>query len=391
MRKNQNMKRTAFNWLLVALVAIPLVGCDLSELAEDDDEEDEPVAVATTGGTSEGGNISVPGVSEFVRIEDPVEKCFTVEVPKGWFNRAYVSRADDIFREVVTCVSPDSNTVIYMGDPKIPQYWYPEKANQVTHYLANNNPAMVKIEPHQTAREYTPGYVERKFGQLEGFTITKIEDNQEVVDYNQKKVAESGLSVEVTSVNVHFNYTDSGKKMSAIVVGVSGKFNDFWIVNASGVSTTGNAADFQPLMMKIMYSRVTSETWKAGQARIHEQKMAEIQERGRRNMATLHSMAQSHQARMDAIRAAGDASTRAYYERSAASDTQHRGFLNYINEESTVVGSSGSVRQVDNSYQRYYINRNDNSYVGGDINFDDRSIRAMGLNPDDFEEAKIRR
>ncbi|RKH42283.1 hypothetical protein [Corallococcus sicarius] len=34
---------------------------------------------------------------------------------------------------------------------------------------------------------------------------------------------------------------------------------------------------------------------------------------------------------------------KSYYDRLAAGDTQHRNFLNYINDENTVVDSSGSV------------------------------------------------
>jgi hypothetical protein len=83
---------------------------------------------------------------------------------------------------------------------------------------------------------------------------------------------------------------------------------------------------------------------------------------------------------------------KAYYARSASSDLQHQNFLNYINEESTVVNSSGQAFQVDNKYDRYYINKNDpNKYVGGDIRLDHDKLGSLGVNPDDYEEVKIRR
>ncbi|MBX3095889.1 MAG: hypothetical protein KF812_03425 [Fimbriimonadaceae bacterium] len=336
-------------------------------------------------------------MSEFVTIEDPVEKCFTVELPKGWFNRAYTSRAFDVHRQVVTSVSPNEDTVLYLGDPNIPQYWTPEFAHDMIREWARVNP-MVKIEPFQEAKTYLPAYVKRKFGSLEGFEITKTEDNQQAAQSYQRALAQNDMQGGATAANVHFRYKDHGKQMSAMVVGLAAYSPGFWIVDVNGLSTTGNAEDYLPLLARISRTMKTNPAWTQRQQQLHEQRMAQIADFGRqmtaqhnRNMQAIQLSAQRHQTRMEAIWAAGEASNRAYYERSAASDAQHSRFLNYINDEHTVVGSSGAVRQVDNSYQRYWINRNNNSYVGGDINFDDRSIRAMGLNPDDYEEARIRR
>jgi hypothetical protein len=89
--------------------------------------------------------------------------------------------------------------------------------------------------------------------------------------------------------------------------------------------------------------------------------------------------------------AASDASHKSFNDRMAAGDTQQRNFLNYINEESTVVDSTGKTFQVDSSYQRYFINKNDGTYVGGDIRMDADKLRSLGLNPDNYEEAKIKK
>ena len=92
---------------------------------------------------------------------------------------------------------------------------------------------------------------------------------------------------------------------------------------------------------------------------------------------------------MEAIWAAGDASMAAYYERMDAMDYTQMQFLNYINEENTVATSSGQNFQVDNSYDRYWLNPSTGAYVGGDINFGDSQLRELGLNPSDYEEVQV--
>jgi hypothetical protein len=82
---------------------------------------------------------------------------------------------------------------------------------------------------------------------------------------------------------------------------------------------------------------------------------------------------------------------KSFNDRMASSDTQHRNFLNYVNEENTVVDPSGKTFQVDGSYQRYFIHKQTGTYVGGDSGTDIDKLRSLGLNPDDYEEAKIKK
>jgi len=70
-------------------------------------------------------------------------------------------------------------------------------------------------------------------------------------------------------------------------------------------------------------------------------------------------------------------------------DVQHRQFLNYINDENTVQNTSGQTFQVDDGYNRYWMNTVDNAYAGGDINFGESQLVAMGLDPGTYEEVQM--
>src|SRR5690606_8396829 len=75
--------------------------------------------------TPEGPDLSAP-TTETVQIMDPVEEAFWVDVPQGWSSAAYLSSEGDVQHFVVTSVSPDGRTVLFLGDPRMPQYWDPD-------------------------------------------------------------------------------------------------------------------------------------------------------------------------------------------------------------------------------------------------------------------------
>lgn len=170
------------------------------------------------------------------------------------------------------------------------------------------------------------------------------------------------------------------------------------MVEAGLPSPTAQVDDYRPMLGAMSRSRKTNPEWTRQQQAKHEATMAQIQARTDQmtrqhnaNMAWIQDSAQRHQTRMQAIWSANDASIQSYNQRMASSDNIHRGFINSINGEHTVTNSSGKQFQVDNSYQTYFMNKNDHTYVGGDIRFNDDSIRQLGLNPDDYEQVQITR
>jgi len=376
----------------VSIAILGLLGCSATPPTSQGKSPDTSETLTTK---QPSGPSDVP--TEFINISDPVENCFTVDVPKDWHNRGYSSRAYDIHREVVTCVSPNSDTVLFLGDPNIPQYWAPNSGNPFVDQFCEMHPLM-ELSTYQSAEDYFPKYATKKFGKLTNFKITGVETNEELLGELRRVFAQHGFDAsQAAVVDLKFSYEDEGKTMNGLIIGSTINSGGFWMADVYGISTSNDVETYRATLLKIARSKKTNPEWTALQNQKHEERMAQMrahQEMMNRqhaqNMQWIQNSAQRHQQRMQAIWAANDASMQSYYDRSASSDLQHQRFLNTINEESTVVGSSGEVRQVDNSYQRYYINKSDNTYVGGDIRFNDDSIRKLGLNPDDYEEAKVR-
>lgn len=335
-------------------------------------------------------------------MTDPVENAFTVLVPAGWDSVAYLSSEGDVRHQVVTTVSPDGRTVLFVGDPKMPAYWDPDRAHEITRQFAEWLDLM-ELQHYYPADMYFADYTIEKFGELPGFEMLSTTDAPEIVAQLQQDFMNVGLGApEVHAARVRFAYsTDDGTPMFGLIVGATINGGDFWQATVQGLATDRTVEEYEPMLSAMAGSQRTNPEYTARMQREHEATMAGIQAeieamtaRHQANMAWIQQSAQRHQQRMNAIWAQGDASMQSYYNRMDSMDRTQQSFLNYINEENTVApiggGSTGGTTwQVDSGYDRYWVNPTDGSYVGGDVNFGDSQLRELGLNPNDYEEVTV--
>ena len=119
---------------------------------------------------------------------------------------------------------------------------------------------------------------------------------------------------------------------------------------------------------------------------------AAMTQRHEANMAAIQASGARHQQRMAALQASGDARVNAWKQQQAQSDASHERFLNYIKGENTVVNGSGVTSQVEAGQDRYFRNKTNNTSIGTDSTKELEDLRKiMGLNPDDYENVKIKR
>lgn len=298
---------------------------------------------------------------------------------------------------MVSTLSPDGKTVIFIGDPKLPMYWDTVGVGGLVQQYVDAID-VYETKAHQSAEVYLPEYVARKFGELPGFDITGVYPEQMFLKRMQGLIAEAGVSYTVTSAEVHFTYrTSAGDPIEALVAGWSMRTEGVWATDVMGLATDRSLEEYRPMLYAMLESLQPTEEYTAATKANQEKVMAEIQayseevaRQHNRNMAWIQQNGARHLARMDAIWSpSGDTSMQNYYNRMDSMDRTQRDFLNYINEEETVTGGSTGTRQVSSGATNYWVNKNDGTYVGGDINFGDAELRRIGLNPGDYEQVTI--
>lgn len=336
--------------------------------------------------------------TDFITMVDPVAESFTVKVPVGWDSIAYSSGAFEVHREVVSSISPDGGTVLFIGDPKRPDYIDPNVAMPIELEYSDLLEYQ-EVRPYSAAREYFDGWTRQKFSTLPDFKLAGIEDDPEYLRVLQNVWISHGFEVPpMSAVRVHFSY--SSETQGAIQGLVQGYTVDYatsgWYADMQGLATNRNPDDYYPMLWTMAQSRVTSQAWLDERDRRHEETMAQMAQftqylidQHNANMAWIQQSAANHQAHMQAVWAANDASMNAYYNNMASMDTSQQQFLNYINEEHTVAGPDGQTWQVTTGATNYYVNPTTGAYTGGDINFDEQDLIAMGYNPDDFVQVTI--
>jgi hypothetical protein len=377
---------------LLALAAL-MVGCG-------DSDEDEATVAATDTTTTASDSRGATDM-EWETKTDPVEGSFTIELPKGWKNDAYLKRKDIITIPIATSESPDGAAALFYGDPKLPTFIEPQA--MLPHQQNDPN---VKGQTYTPADQFLPEYLKNRFGKVPGFQITNVSQEPDLVEKNRAMIEKQGnlqYLKQIDSARVDFTFREGDKTRRGAIYSTTISIGTIWWASVAGIVSVDEPQKLKTVLFQLIESQKTDPAWKekekqaaADRQTQHERAMAQIA-RGteilranhQNNMANLNGMAVRHQARMDAIHAAGDASMAAYQSRDAASDRNQRGFLNYITEENTVAGPSGRTFQVENKYDRYYINKSDNSYIGlkGGTNLNNLD----GVNPDDYEEAKVLR
>jgi hypothetical protein len=348
---------------------------------------------------------------EMVTVVDPNENSFSLQMPKGWKNQAFLVRNQGAERRVVHAVSPDGNTTIFMGDPNMPNFQVPNPYMDYSDPLFHMNP-MLRIHQYVPAEPFFVDYTQRRYGGAPGFRITGATPNPTLEQAYRAEGQRLGVNWMATATAISFEFTENGRHVRGLLNGATLLSDSGWIVDLGGILSYGDPNRYTSLFYQMGQSMQTSAQWRQQQNWAHQQAMGQIQSNHQAMMASMQS---GHQQRMNDIQSSGEANTRRWQEQQAQNDISHqqfidqirstpprasqsdqedfshRRFLNYIQEQNTVVDSSGNTYQVDGSHERYYVNRRDNTYIGTDSTTDREGLRARGVNPDDYEEVKIKR
>lgn len=339
--------------------------------------------------------------NRLVTVTEPEEQAFTVKLPDGWKKQVALVQVYDQKRPIVTATKPDGNTFLFLGDPQMPGFSEPNPQFDSSP-LANTHP-LLKPAPFTPAKEFFTAYLKKKFGKLPDFRIVGAAPNPRLESIARESMKKYGLTGKITAVLIAFDYRDNGKLIRSLINGLTFKNGAVWVADLNGVSTMGDPTQYNDLLLQVAESFKSNPKWQAKQRELsqqrHEATMAMIRantaamtRRHEANMAAIQSSAARHQQRMAALHAAGDARMNAWKEQQAQSDVSQERFLNYIKGENTVVNSSGSTFQVEAGQDRYFKNKSENTFIGTDSTKELQDLRKiMGLNPDDYEEVKIKR
>lgn len=365
-----------------------------------------------SGHNSDGNSGGSSGI-DTVTVADPNENAFTIQMPRGWNNQAFLMRTPDSYRSLVVAQSPDGNTTLFIGDPHLPQFVEPTPDLYPGSFMAQYLPPHIRLQSFVPAEPFFVNDLRQRYGQVPGFRIIEVAPSPALEQKVRAETQKQGINAPVTTVRISFEYLQNGSPRHGILNGVTYSLGIVWVASVSGVMTTEDPVRWNAFLLKMESSQQTNPQWLQQQQNLHHQTMASMEQQNRNIQAQTHLNTMNHQTRMNAIHQTGAASTQRWHEQQAQNDASHQSFmntmrernaptsdnlnsherfLNVIKEENTVVDQSGTSYQVDGHHERYFVNTRDNTYIGTDSNTELNDLRTrMGIDPDGYEEAKIKK
>lgn len=336
---------------------------------------------------------------ETVTMLDPVAASFTAEVPLGWDSTLFSTGTFGDHRQTVISVSPDGLTIIFSGDPYLPFYWspsHPDNQTEAAQFLINES-STTEWREYEPATTWVEQWTVDKFGGLDGFAILGTEElPDEAAEATQILEESLGIPVFVTAARTHFQYETDIGTMSGIVNGSTQDGGQFWNASVSGLSTIGDPYDYEPMVDALARSSRITPEWSQRQDQYWRDIQAQsdaftqqLTDNHNANMAWIRDSSMAHQAKMEGIWAANDASMNNYYTRMSAMDDNQRSFLNYIQGENTVQTSTGQTFQVAQGADVYFVNPSTGATVGGNSAFSSQDLAEMGLNPSEWSATQV--
>jgi len=305
------------------------------------------------------------------RVADPVERSFAIDLPGGWRNEAFLVRSYTLVKPVSTTSSPDGSTAAFSGDASLTFFTKPGQLDRFLEAQIVKNPLM-KLGHYVPADRFLSDYVRRRFGVLEGFTIDAAAESPLMAEAIQAAMQRTGNQVRFTTAHITPHHTADRRRVNAAVHGATVDAGLVWFPDVAGVVSTSEPGRFDAMLRHVVLSHRTDPAWQRREQAAHEQRMAQLRQDYANQQVAFRAMNQQHAARMQQMTASHDAHNRQWASQQASSDAGHERFL----------------IQVDNSHAKYFVNSTTNTCVGTDSTTSLDDLRNLGLNPDDFREAR---
>jgi hypothetical protein len=262
---------------------------------------------------------------EWVKFQDPLERAFTVDVPRGWTVKGGEFRLGfSDHRMMVDLRSPDGKTNIRFGDVSIPVYAPPDQFHREGASYDLGAQAQLTAARYRTGEEFAKAYALTRF--MRSCQSLNVQKSDPLPP--DKSPPEEGVIG--SSVGQITYQCVSGGQGPRIVYAYSKtlRYVDLWIVSAVVSFTT--PPDQAALVHRILPHCDRTMQWSPEWIRMQKKMDADALEyqraRQRQRMADLSRQVQQFEAKMQGMRN----QVQAFQRQQSAQAAQVEGFTNVL-------------------------------------------------------------
>ncbi len=225
------------------------------------------------GGTTAAGR-DAPSTIQYVQFSDPKEGAFTMEVPAGWKTEGGMFRLNSLdYRPAVQTVSPDGQTVVFVGDAAIPLYIDPTGDPYLSRW-----PEGSVYAPYGFAsmtKRFTPGaafcaeWMLNKFSQLcPNLEIIEVKDRSDLIP---KALANQPWLSQMRNVSIgeaRFRCGEPVQPKVGTCVALTSGGKNWKVANISGhLSPAEKSSTAESIVQRMAESRQFNPQWAMMQLR----------------------------------------------------------------------------------------------------------------------------
>jgi hypothetical protein len=263
----------------------------------------------------------------WVSFQDPAEKAFTAEVPKGWAVRGGLFRmgySDE--RPMIDLTSPDGQTNIRLGDVAIPAYTLPTPLHPTQGSIDDlGAQAQLVIASYRTGPEFAVLYAHVRFYKTcQNPTADTSDVNFSIPDY----IPDAGTGTQSSTGRIAYTCGSGASQRIAFAAVRTTLTNAIWTAPTLGsfIAPPAQLALARAVLLHAAQSFRLSPDWLNYQKQMDAYALQYQQARQQQRMAQLAQQVQQFEAQMQAMRN----QVSAFESQQAAQAAQVQGFDNAL-------------------------------------------------------------
>ncbi len=276
-----------------------------------------------TSSSSSGGSSSA--TPAWVSFQDPNEKAFTAEVPKGWAVHGGLFRmgfSDE--RPMIDITSPDGQTNVRLGDVSIPAYALPTPTHATEGQIDDlGAQAQLVVAKFRTGPEFAVLYAHVRFYKTCSNPVADTADvNFSIPDY----IPNAGSGTQSSTGRIAYS-CGSGQKIAFDDVRTT-LTSGLWTAATLGsfIAPAGQLALARAVLLHCAQSFKLSPDWLNYQKQMDAYALQYQQARQQQRMAQLAQLVQQFESQMQAMRN----QVNSFENQQAAQAAQVQGFDNAL-------------------------------------------------------------
>jgi hypothetical protein len=263
----------------------------------------------------------------WISFQDPAEKAFTVEVPKGWAVHGGLFRmgfSDE--RPMIDLTSPDGQTNVRLGDVSIPAYTLPTPLHPTQGQIDDlGAQAQLVIASYRTGPEFAVLYAHVRFYKTcQNPTADTNDVSFSIPDY----IPDAATGTQSSTGRIAYTCGAGTSQRVAFAAARTTLTNSIWTAPTLGsfIAPTAQLALARTVLLHLAQTFKLSPDWLNYQKQMDAYALQYQQARQQQRMAQLAQQVQQFQAQMQAMRN----QVSAFENQQAAQAAQVQGFDNAL-------------------------------------------------------------